>query len=104
MIKNKVAFLLTVILAVILNFEFRTVRELNRTHFGWYCFLSIDLNRPSEKRSGGYFDKEFSNVFINSEQIDEIRNQITDILEREDENYESDSEDTVGRPDISSDI
>lgn len=104
MLETKHTFLLIAVLAVMLNFEFRAVNELDKTHFGWYCFLSIDMNRTSEKKFSGYYDKKFSNIFISSEQIDEIRNQITDILEREDEDYENNSEDTADSSDISFNI
>ena len=93
---EKIGTLAAVIAFVILlNFEFRAVKEFEKTHFGWYCFLSFDINRQSQKNSEGYFDREFSNIFISSEQIDEIRNQITDILEREDETNETESADNT---------
>lgn len=91
------------IFVVLLNFEFRAVRELERTHLGIYCFLSFDINRQSFKDSPGYFDNEFSNIFINSEQIEEIRDYITDILEREDETDETENIDDLNFTDPSTD-
>ena len=85
MFRKAVSLMAGTAFAILLNFEFRAVREFEKNHFGWYCFLSFDLNQYQGKNSKGYFDREFQNIFINSEQIDEIRNQITDILEREDE-------------------
>jgi hypothetical protein len=93
----------TLLLVLILNFEFRAVRELERTHFGIYCFLSFDINRQSFKDSPGYFDTEFSSIFISSEQIEEIRDQITDMLEREDESNETESTDSFSFTDPSAD-
>lgn len=78
------------IFLILLNFEFRAVREFERTHYGWYCYLSFDFNRKSKQKESMFY-REFQNIFISSEQIDEIRDQITDILEREDENDASDS-------------
>jgi len=92
------------ILVVLLNFEFRAVRELERTHYGIYCFLSFDINRQTFKSTPGYFDREFQNVFISSEQIEEIRDQITDMLEREDESNEPENTDDLNFTDPSADF
>jgi|GEM_PF-4359253 len=92
------------IIVLMLNFEFRAVRELERTHFGIYCFLSFDINKQSFKGSPGYFDREFRNIFISSEQIEEIRNQITDLLEREDESNETKNIDDLNFTDPSTDF
>lgn len=86
--KTNLVLTVLVIFVFMLNFEFKAVKELDRTHFGWYCYISINLNQPSGHKFKGAFDQEFQNIFINSQHIDEIRDQITDILEREDQNYE----------------
>jgi len=85
MTKKIVRILSLTVFIVLLNFEFRLVREMERTHYGWYCFLSFNVNKQTTLKPGGYFDREFKNVFISSEKIEEIRDQVSDILEREDD-------------------
>ena len=81
----------SIIVVIFLNFEFRVTRELKTTHMGLYCFLSFNLNtRENQDVNSDSFDKDFTNIFISLEQVREIRNLIDNILEEEEEFYESD--------------
>lgn len=103
MLEKKISICGALIFVVLLNFEFRAVRELEKTHFGIYCFLSFNINKSLIKGSPGYFDRDFRNIFISSEQIEEIRDYITDMLEREDEPYETENIDDLNFADPSVD-
>ncbi|HNW82807.1 MAG TPA: hypothetical protein PKG52_07950 [bacterium] len=73
-------------LKLFLGFEFRVVREFENLHYGWYCSFSINEG-PALKteRSQYYYNEQFENIFLNSEEMDEIKNQINYLLETEDE-------------------
>ncbi|MGI6393325.1 MAG: hypothetical protein ACOX2F_01110 [bacterium] len=74
-----------------LSSEMRVTREFERYHFGWFCHLSVNFNKPesSKAKSPLLHGEKFGNVFISSEEMDEIRNQINYMLEAEDEENET---------------
>lgn len=71
---------------VFFSFEIRAVREFENFHYGWYCSLSVDAgNNLKSSVPQNFYNEQFENVFLTSEEIDEIRNEINDLLYMEDE-------------------
>ncbi|HRZ80274.1 MAG TPA: hypothetical protein P5044_09720 [bacterium] len=78
-------------LGVFIGFEFRVVREFDDIHYGWYCSISINAGQNHGKKPDGLlYSEEFGNIFLSSEEMDEIKNRINYLLESEDEENEQD--------------
>lgn len=63
---------------------------MGRYHYGWFCFLTLDtFSKETAKTSRTAHFKSFENIFITSEEMDEIRNRINYLLEEEDDGNEN---------------
>ena len=71
--------------------EMRITKELGNYHYGWFCLFSFDFgdHQSSGKKSFQKDYAEFENIFISSQEMDEIRDQINYMLEEEDEENET---------------
>jgi len=78
-------------LQIIFSTEMRITKELEHYHYGWFCHLSFDSGRmeSSKNRIPYLQDEKFENIFISSEEMDEIRDQINYMLEEEEEENET---------------
>lgn len=91
-------------LSFFIGLEFRMVREFDDIHYGWYCSISIHENEnPGKKPDGLLYTGEFENIFLSSEEMDEIKNRINYLLESEDEENEQGSDKIYEPDDIPSD-
>ncbi|HPA55977.1 MAG TPA: hypothetical protein PLX56_04500 [bacterium] len=71
--------------------EMRITKELGNYHYGWFCLFSFDFGHPdgSNIRTPRLQEEQFENIFISSEEMDEIRDQINYMLEEEEEENET---------------
>ena len=92
---------------ILLEAEVRVTREAGTFHYGWFCNISVDLNKSKESvKKSSFFIPEFSNAVLSANEIDEIRNQINYMLDAEDdadEEFSSEFSDPfeVGTGDVS---
>lgn len=94
MLATQTAFL-AIGLRLFFGFEFRAVKEFENFHYGWYCSLTMDVGEKTEAPfPKNLYDEKFENVFLSSMEIDEIRDQVDDLLETEDEEDEYDQNTT----------
>lgn len=69
------------------SIEMRFVKEMDNFHYGVYGLFSLDFGSVKKTQEKLYiFKEDFENIFLSSEEMDEIRNQINYMLEEEDEN------------------
>lgn len=79
----------------LLGFEFKVVREFEDMHYGWYCSISIHEGDGLKISKDRYFySEQFENIFLSSEEMDEIKNRINYLLETEDEENEKNGDKT----------
>lgn len=73
-----------------MSIEMNIVKEMDNYHYGWFCQLSVDFGgTKNTPRSDYYRFEKFENIFLSSEEMDEIRNQINYLLEEEEEENET---------------
>lgn len=78
-------------LQIMFSAEMRITKELGNYHYGWFCLFSFDFghSESSNIQKPWLQDEKFENVFISSQEMDEIRDQINYMLEEEDEENET---------------
>jgi hypothetical protein len=71
--------------------EMRITKELENYHYGWFCLFSFDFghSESSNIKKPWLQDEKFENIFMSSQEMDEIRDQINYMLEEEDDENET---------------
>jgi hypothetical protein len=69
----------------------RITKELGNYHYGWFCHFSFNFNHVNSSNVENPYlrDEKFENIFISSEEMDEIKDQINYMLEEEEEENET---------------
>jgi len=101
--------MLSIATAVLIGFKISLVfeagvkKEMERYHYGWFCYLSVTSGKDTE-RTGllPYYAGDFRSR-LTHEEIMEIKNIVDELLEMEEDEYVEDDPPVESEPDAGND-